>query len=772
MTELEVPAAYLPGEGRGTRPNHGFEGLSVTPDGSRIMAAVESPLFQDGPDADLEHGAVVRILVFDAETGRAVAERAYRVEPVPDEPRPPDAYRSIGVSEMLALDNDRVLVVERSFSAGVGNTVRIFLADLATGDDVTGVAALPTTVRPVRKTLIADLAELGIDPDNLEGLSRGPALADGRATLVLVADNNFQPEIQSNQLLVLTVDGMDPPDADRPTSSVVRVQGPDHVSPLVGRCVQAVEGTVTAVLGQRGGQAFWIQQQPGDDDPATSEGLFVTALEGSDRVELGDAVMLTGRVEEPVWGMELPVTRLVADGVTVTGSGNGLPAPVVMGAGGRPIPTPNIDDDGLTRFEPASDAVDYYESLEGMLVRVEDPVVVGPTSKHGEIVVLGDGGAAASPRSDSAGVLLTPDDAHPERIVVDDRLIARPPAVGVGERLAGPIDGVLHYSDGSYKLINTAPLGVAPGTGHRLPATSLVADDDHVTIATFNLENLAAVSDDARFEAAAATIVDRLRSPTVLAVQEVQDDTGPEDDGTVTAALTLERLVDAVDSAGGPRYRWVQIDPENNTDGGRPGGNIRVALLFDPARAGLAATEASRLVGNPTRLGTGDPAFADSRKPLVVELDVDDERMMFIVCHLRSKGGDDPLFGRRQPPVQSSEAQRIPQAELIRAFVDRRLDGTPADRIVVLGDLNDFEFSEAVETLASPPMANLVDRIAEADRWSFVYLGNSQTLDHIIVSPALADAADIEIVHANAARPASEQASDHDPVIARFKLGD
>ncbi len=279
VTELEIPQAYLPGDATGVRSNHGFEGLGVSPDGSRIVAAVESALVQDGPDADLEHGTVVRLVVFEPETRRAIGERAYRVEPVPDEPIPADAYRSIGVSEILVLDDHRILVLERSFSAGVGNTVRIFLADLATGDDVTGRASLPEDVSTVDKILLADLVDLGIDPDNLEGLSFGPLLADGRATLVLVADNNFQPEVQANQLLVLAVSGINGITAERNPVSINAIQGAAHISPLVSRCVRAVAGTVTAILGQRRGQAFWIQNA-GDDDPATSDGIFVTALEG------------------------------------------------------------------------------------------------------------------------------------------------------------------------------------------------------------------------------------------------------------------------------------------------------------------------------------------------------------------------------------------------------------------------------------------------------------------------------------------------------------
>jgi endonuclease/exonuclease/phosphatase family metal-dependent hydrolase len=771
LTELSIPPAYLPGEGTGVRSNHGFEGLSVTPDGARIVAAVESSLHQDGPEADLGRGSVIRLAVFDRATGGLVAERAYAVEPVPDAPRPAGAYRSTGVSEILALDDRFVLVMERSFSAGVGNRVRLFVADLESGDDVTGATALGDDVRPVDKRLLADLEDLGIDPDNLEGLSFGPPTAEGRPTLLLLADNNFQPEVERNQLLVVALDGVEPPPRARRLAGVGKIQGADHTSPLVGRCVDAVEATVTAVLGQRAGQAFFVQAAP-DGDPATSDGLLVTAADGLPEVAVGDAVRLAGRVGEPHWGAELPVTRLVADRLEISGHGVDLPPPVVLGAGGRSVPGPAVDDDGLSLFEPERDAVDFYESLEGMRVRVEEPVVVGPTSRHGELVVLGDDGAGSAPRSGRGGVVLRPDNAHPARIVVDDRLTPDPPAVAVGDRLAGPVDGVLHYSYGSFKLLNTEPLVVERPSAFIPASTSLVADRDRITVVTFNVENLSAVSQDGKIAAIAGTIVDRLRSPTVLALQEIQDDSGPEDDGTVTAERTLARLVEAVVAAGGPRYRRAQVDPEDNADGGQPGANIRVALLFDPARVSLAATANSRLPANPTVLGAGDPAFAASRKPLVVELVVDGRPVVFVVCHLRSKGGDDPLFGRFQPSVPRSEKQRIPQAELIRRLIDVMILQDEGSRVVILGDLNDFELSRSVGVLAAPPMVNLVERLPVADRSTYVYQGLSQTLDHVIVSPALAVGAEIEVVHGHADLPADRRASDHDPVVARFRFGD
>lgn len=173
---------------------------------------------------------------------------------------------------------------------------------------------------------------------------------------------------------------------------------------------------------------------------------------------------------------------------------------------------------------------------------------------------------------------------------------------------------------------------------------------------------------------------------------------------------------------------------------------------------------------NPALVKPSDPAFSQSRKPLGVELEVDGRRFFFVVCHLRSKGGDDSLFGRRQPPIRWSEDQRTPQTAIVRNLVDDVLALDPQARIIVLGDLNDFDFREPVEVLAAAPMVNLMKRLPDSERLTYVFQGNSQILDHIIVSPALADSAELEVIHVNSEFPAPERASDHDPVIARFKL--
>jgi endonuclease/exonuclease/phosphatase family metal-dependent hydrolase len=779
---------------RGVRDNLGFEGLAVSPDGRYLFAAAENALIQDGPAADLDVASPTRLLVIDLVTGQPVAEYLYQVDPVPDEPRPASAFRTNGISEILAFDDHRLLVAERSFSAGVGNTVRIFLVDLDGAADIGHIDSLRDIhglqPEPLSKVLVADIAKLGIEPDNIEGMALGPSLPDGRRLLVLIADNNFQPSAQKNQFLFMAVSVVAVSLKNRPDAAIHEIQGANHVSPLVGRCVDNVDGLVTAVLGRRGGQAFWIQDPIGDEDPSTSEGLFVLTIDGLPTVEVGDHIRLGGRVEEPTWGMELPVTRLFATSLEIAGHGETVPSPAVIGRAGVVIPQPDIAPPGLETFDTARYAADVFESLEGMLVRVEDPVVVGPTSRYGEVAVLADSGQSAELRTERGGIRMLEDNLNPQRIIIDDRLVADPPELTVGDSLAGPVDGLIHYSFGSYKLLNTEPLPAIRHGGLAAERTTLSADDSHLTVATFNLENLSAVSVEEKFARLAAIVTDNLGAPDIVAVQEVQDDTGPEDDGTVSAAHTLELLVEVIEAAGGPRYETRSIDPSDGADGGQPGANIRTAFLLNPARVDFVdrqgcaddsetdVADGPVLTCSPGLVDPDHPAFlsreegrSGSRKPLVGEFRFAGQQLFVINLHLRSKGGDDPIFSRRQPRVESTSALRTEQARVVAEFAERLTAADASARVVVLGDLNDFEDSDALLTLEAVGLEDLVKRMPVEDRYTYVHLGNSQVLDHVLVSEALAEGAEVETVHVNAEFPADDRASDHDPVIVRLSMG-
>lgn len=202
-----VPSKFLPIGGiQGVRQNYGFESLNVSPDRRFLYTATEGALAQDGPAANIGVSSNARILQYDLNKLRPGSEYVYVVEQVADEPIPPTQFRVSGLVELLPLDNaGTMLALERSFSVGVGNTVRLYQIQTQGATDVSGDFALPVSFVPVSKQLILDVQDdLGIVPDNLEGMAFGPALPDGRLPLVLVSDNNFNPAAVT-QFIVLAV---------------------------------------------------------------------------------------------------------------------------------------------------------------------------------------------------------------------------------------------------------------------------------------------------------------------------------------------------------------------------------------------------------------------------------------------------------------------------------------------------------------------------------------------------------------------------------------
>ncbi len=568
------------------------------------------------------------------------------------------------------------------------------------------------------------------------------------------------------------------------------IQGASHVSPRNGQVVAGVSGIVTA----RTTNGFWFQDPSPDADPATSEGLFVFNS-SAPTVAVGDAVVVGGRVSEFRPGgadgaTNLTTTEITGPSVTALSSGNPLPAPTVVGTGGRVPPGEVIEDDATGdvetngAFDPATDGIDFWESLEGMRVELDDAVATGPRNTFGEISVVGDGGANAAVRTARGGVVVRPGDFNPERVLLDDSL-APTPTVDVGDSFPGAVVGVLDYSFGNFKLEVTATPTVTRGGLTREVTAPTAANQ--LALATFNVENLDPGDPQTKFDQLAGLIVDNLRAPDLVAVEEIQDDNGPTDNGVVTADTTFAELIAAVQAAGGPTYDFRQIDPVNDQDGGEPGGNIRVGFLFRTDRGlqfidrpGGTSTAATTVVGagadtrlsfSPGRIDPANSAFNASRKPLAGEFTYNGHHLFVIANHFNSKGGDDdPLFGHSQPPTLVSEAQRKAQATVVHDFVTSLETADPDAAVVVLGDLNDFEFSPPLATLEAGVLHDLIETLPQAERYTYDFEGNSQALDHILLSDSLfAEPFDYDAVHVNS--EFATQASDHDPQVVRITLG-
>jgi 3-phytase/alkaline phosphatase D len=196
----------------GIRRNNAFESLTITPDQRTLYTAVENALIQDGPNASLTEISPSRILQYDLTTGEPSAEYLYLTDAIPVSPIPADGFADNGLVELFAIDNSgTLLALERSFAVGVGNNLRLYEIDLSAATDISAVDSLLAAddfnnLIPVEKQLLLDFSDLGIGLDNSEAVSFGPTLPDGRQSLIVVSDNNFNAGNQVTQFLAFAVD--------------------------------------------------------------------------------------------------------------------------------------------------------------------------------------------------------------------------------------------------------------------------------------------------------------------------------------------------------------------------------------------------------------------------------------------------------------------------------------------------------------------------------------------------------------------------------------
>jgi len=205
LKTLAIPKLFLPDDKgtKGIRNNLSLESLTLTPDRKYLFTATENALVQDGAAASLETGSPCRILRYDAVSGNPEASFLYITEPLPAGANPVGKLTSNGLVDLLAIDDNRLLSLERAFSLETGTTIRIFEISLEKGDRIEALESLQnriSEVSPAQKRLLLDLETLKIPLDNIEGLTFGPALADASRGLILVSDNNFSP-LQETQIL-------------------------------------------------------------------------------------------------------------------------------------------------------------------------------------------------------------------------------------------------------------------------------------------------------------------------------------------------------------------------------------------------------------------------------------------------------------------------------------------------------------------------------------------------------------------------------------------
>jgi predicted extracellular nuclease len=576
------------------------------------------------------------------------------------------------------------------------------------------------------------------------------------------------------------------------------IQGASWLSPHNGEEVTNVPGIVTAIRSAGSSKGYWIQDPTPDANPATSEGIFVYS--SSPGVAVGDSVLVSGTVKDyyPLSRGDtvkktsnLSVTEITGSTASVLSHGNALPAAEVIkpdmvpGTYAPDLGGANIES---TPIDPTRSAIDFWESREGMRVEVDDARVVGPSNKDGEQYVTTKPEQATTHRG---GTELLAENAVPSGRIAVATADGSNPGVSVGDVLQGATTGPVDYSRfGGYTIAATQVGAVQ----HKNlpPVVATPQSREQLAVATYNVENLAPRDSDTKYARLAQGVVKNLAKPDIVAVEEVQDNSGATDDGVVAADKTLTKLTRAIVAAGGPKYDWREIDPVNDEDGGQPGGNIRVVLLFNPARVSFVdrgpssvdrsttPTSVAKLKGKPAltlspgRIDPANTAWHSSRKPLAGEFRFRNKPVFVIANHFVSKLGDQNADGRYQYPKQSSAVQRAAQATAVHAFVQRILKVDKTSDVVVLGDLNDYQFSPALAALktgstgghGSPILTDLIGTLPENERYTYVYHGISEVLDHILVTPRT-HGVEYQVVHVNAEY--TNQASDHDPQVVRLK---
>lgn len=299
LAELTLPDKYLPNADRtaGIRNNQAFESLTVAPGDAYLYAAVENALAQDGPQATLEEESLARVLQIDLASGEPVHEYVYIVNPIPQAPASAEGAADNGLVDLLPLDsNGSFLALERSYAEGVGNTIKLFAAQTQGALDVLGVESLlweeegtPYEMDPaIAKQELIDLAELGVQPDNVEGMVFGPQLADGRQSLILVSDNNFN-ETQTTQFIALAV-----------TLETMPIVAPAlETAQVIDADPADLADTPNVIPGDADDPAIWVHPT----DPAQSL-VFVSLKDG------GMAILdLTGATREVILPAEYSEIR-------------------------------------------------------------------------------------------------------------------------------------------------------------------------------------------------------------------------------------------------------------------------------------------------------------------------------------------------------------------------------------------------------------------------------------------------------------------------------
>ncbi|TGJ85215.1 hypothetical protein E0Z10_g3544 [Xylaria hypoxylon] len=596
--------------------------------------------------------------------------------------------------------------------------------------------------------------------------------------------------------------------------SIREINGNRFLSPYAGQNVTNVTGVVTA----KGPSGIWLRSLETTRDERLSGGIYVygSALAKNASIATGDVLVLDGAVSEYRSSVNyLPLTEITLPKVRAILERNLSFAPIVLGKQRGP-PTKlfsSLDSGDVFGvpnnqslisvvnpiLQPKKYGLDFWESLLGEYVTIQNPRAVGRPNQYGDTWVVG--AWATTGDNKRTGLTVSQKDGNPEAIPITSPLdgTSNRKDGKLGDRLED-ITGVVTQGFGFYQI---QPLTKLTVISSREPvvsgATTLISDGtcSGITVGGYNIENFA-LKDTAHVTAVASHIVDYLKTPDLLAVQEIQDNNGETNDGTVDSGLTLSALTNAIAtlSNGSVVYNFTYINPVDGQNGGAPGGNIRNAYLYRPdvlqlqggsnAVIGDSVTANEVLRGptlkyNPGLIDPGNGAWNASRKPLVAAWELvgtgskkgKGKPLFTVNVHFTSKGGSTSLHGDARPPVNGGVEQRTAQGQVAGAFIAQILARDPNAHILTIGDFNEYAFTAPVQTFAKVSGLKDLDEVTEiptTERYSYIYDMNTQELDHTFVSKKLGKGAKFEHLHVNTWLAYDDITSDHDPSVAKFNI--
>jgi uncharacterized protein len=589
--------------------------------------------------------------------------------------------------------------------------------------------------------------------------------------------------------------------------AIHEIQGSGTTSPFAGQTVTTT-GVVTALKSN----GFFMQTPDSevDADPNTSEGIFVfTSTTLPPAAVVGNRVMVNGPLVEFISTSDPsspPFTEFTnSPTVTLLSTGNPIPTPITITATDT---SPNGSIEQLERLEGMRVHVDSLTTITGTMGFVSEANATGSSSGIFFAVVTGiarpfrePGIEVPDPLPAGSPCCVPRFDGNPERLRIDSdgQTGATRLEVTSGATVTN-VTGVLDYGSRTYTILPDP--GTTPSvSGNITGAAVSVPTSDQFTVSSFNMQRLFDTTNDPntsdvvltslalnnRLNKLSLAVRNILRTPDILGVQEVEN-------LSTLQSLAVKINDDAV-AAGQPNPNYQAYLSEGNDPGGIDSGFLVKSSRVTVVSVTQEGADATYIDPN-----TNQADLLNDRPPLVLRASIQRPSgpaflLTVINNHLRSLSGvDDPADGNRV------RTKRRAQAEFLANLIQARQAADPNENIVSIGDYNAFQFNDglvdsigtikgtptpsnqvvlASSDLVNPDLTDLIDMAPASQRYSFLFGGNAQELDHVIINSSMVSRfsslqygrinSDFpEIFRSDASRP--ERISDHDPVVAFFNL--